>query len=727
MPNTQDCLTKQELIDSGAQIVENNNGTISVFVISNGDELIPKFLNKSCCEFLNSNLTGSTKYFFDKTDQSCRWASKDSCDILNNYKVIINPNGDDGVLFDLNTNENCYLDVKFKYLVKFDSKDLIKLIGPPNNIANALEMFNLTFVIDTVDSVTNKLTTVYETSLFNIGVGKLNTYLNNSSDTGLLICKGDITNSCDPLLVKGPLNNNNMLLSNLVTILSAQGNFKINDYTKFIPENSFNSDWLEFSTRIAKDITYLGNSVLDAIINKKITISIKVNNSIVNSSLLFDNIKLNRNCDSIESNNILISKSPGFNLNRVVDNKKSWVSNTELTNRIFDLPYRETDYTINNNKLLINSKEIDLTISLKKAIETDVFNYFKNNSCLFSGTCSLDAYVDLDYVDYDYVIVYSGATSCGDNCIDLNDLLTTNFSGITTHEDFEQVIITELIDAKNRKTLSAYPTVKLFYDRYLNSEKYCNSFNNKFDYVGVDKFVSLVGTYWVDLIEQVIPSTTIWGSTYVYSNTIFDTQKYRYRTHSLFTCKEPICFPFSAIGVNTSVEVLQTTISTDISGNTITSNIETCNGAWIVQRNCGSEFIGTVDIIGSKINKLDSTCGIDGNNVILNNVELIVNVSKIKTVPNEYYVKPNYVLNDYLVIYSSNTIMYEAIASNGDAPYTFNWTIDNSSGFYITGATDSNIVVVVVPIYVDINTAISPLHLVVEDSNNNQAIFDNVS
>jgi hypothetical protein len=72
-------------------------------------------------------------------------------------------------------------------------------------------------------------------------------------------------------------------------------------------------------------------------------------------------------------------------------------------------------------------------------------------------------------------------------------------------------MLTELIDVKSRQTLSGYPTLKALYDRYLNSENYCLTTSSKFDYLTVNEFAGLIGDYWVDIVEQVMPATTIWG------------------------------------------------------------------------------------------------------------------------------------------------------------------------------------------------------------------------
>ena len=128
---------------------------------------------------------------------------------------------------------------------------------------------------------------------------------------------------------------------------------------------------------------------------------------------------------------------------------------------------------------------------------------------------------------------------CGDDCtIDFNQLLTQPLSDVKTVEEFEYYLSSELIDAKSRKTLSGYPTLRALYDRYTNSTDYCATTSSAFDYTQIDKFASLIDSYWVDIVEQVIPATTIWGSVKIYGNTIFDQQKFQYKKGSLFTCTE---------------------------------------------------------------------------------------------------------------------------------------------------------------------------------------------
>jgi hypothetical protein len=63
----------------------------------------------------------------------------------------------------------------------------------------------------------------------------------------------------------------------------------------------------------------------------------------------------------------------GFNIKENIDNKKSWLLNNEFETRIDD----NTLYDLNDSKLLINTKEIDIGFNPSNAIEFDVYNFNK--------------------------------------------------------------------------------------------------------------------------------------------------------------------------------------------------------------------------------------------------------------------------------------------------------------------------------------------------------------
>lgn len=494
--------------------------------------------------------------------------------------------------------------------------DALRGEAPCSSVTEILESFDVSMTIELVNQDTNTLETIYEESIFNIGAGNLPTYLNSTiPNTGLLLTGETTSNDCEITAKK--------LMDELGLLLPLSGVTEI----QTLVEKSFDSEWLNISTSITDQ------AILDLIYNKKIKISFKINDCCIDFAILVDRIKLNRNCTKLKSTEVLISKSPSFDMIRVRDNKKSWLANEDFKHREFDLKFRDTQYDINNYKLAINSKEVDLDINPANAIEQDVYCYVKDNLCLLTGTTEV-----------------SGIT-CGDNGINLNDILTTDTSTITSSDEFRDVMTTELIDTKGWKTMSAYPTLRLLYDRYMNSTAYCGTVSSQFMYSDMISFSELVGTYWVDLIEQVIPSTAIWGSTYVYGNTIFDQQKFKYKKSTLFLCETPtysgnVVSPTSGWTDDVQVEwiilpndntetgtttttptlgpVTAETINPSTGASLSTSNQSgppvqpespyanisyqkyttrgqeaaprpsTCNGVGIIQINCGSEFIGSL-------------------------------------------------------------------------------------------------------------------------------------
>lgn len=196
-------------------------------------------------------------------------------------------------------------------------------------------------------------------------------------------------------------------------------------------------------------------------------------------------------------------------------------------------------------------------------------------------------------------------TSCGDSGVDLNSKLSFQLSDINTVDEFTTLIYNELIDAKTRQTIPSYPLLRLIYERYL-SNNLCANQSNGYVYEDMQNIANLVGDYWVDLIEQFVPATTIWGSTLTYRNSVFDTQKHAYKSNTLWLCEDPSpYFPFSAISNDCQTQVIKVQLTSDetpASGSTpfdstnfFSCEYNTyCDCVWTMTNYCGSEFIGRV-------------------------------------------------------------------------------------------------------------------------------------
>lgn len=494
------------------------------------------------------------------------------------------------------------------------------------------ENLDMSLTLDVV-SGDNTTVVVYEDLEFftPIGDGQLYQYLIDNVNSGFYIC-GDP--DCQPLSLNlTELEQENTTLCNavrqsLIDSLFSQSNLQdvedgIEIFNDSLPNTVFTSQWLTYSNTISD------SEILDLIANQEIKFSIKINRTCGDICVLIDNIKLIKECTSVNEKKIFVTKSPGFNLEKIIDNKKSWLNNTSLVNRDFDIKnlantdiIRETNYDVEDDRLIINTKEIDLNVSLASAIETDVWCYLLDNPCLFTGVTNCDPCGDsykqfqddpffefMDNNPYEFMDGNYGGVNlcCGDNLIQFDELVSTPLSSMTLFEDFKYFITSELIDAKNRQTISSYATLKALYDRYLNSYVYCNTNSGAFNYYTIEQFADLLGTYWVDIIEQIVPSTTIWGSVRVYSNTFFDQQKFKYKAYTSLLCGNPflgdnVLSPINGTsGQSQNVDISIVTLTPQLSGATpiIASDPIICDQIHITQMNSGSEFIGKVSVVES--------------------------------------------------------------------------------------------------------------------------------
>ena len=616
--------------------------------------------------------------------------------------------------------------------------------------------------LDVIDNNNNK-TQFYLQNLFSslsnsLPTSTLYQYLVGSGDnSGFLVCGEPNTNEtwasgCTglvyPEFTNGELSVNPLsdeinvsicenikeLLYNELFVESGFPNTEIDLFNQSLSPNVFNSNWLTFEkTFDASEVTGLTNN--------KIVLNIVIKSSCGNLCLLVDQISLTKICSDVDRTNIFISQSPGFELTKIIDNKKSWEQANEFTERDFYIAnfddsnkIRQTEYSVDEERLILNSKEIDLTMNMASAVENDVWCYLLDNSNLLTGItidCSsvvfnpTDIYgnqvilptaqtytynvsdVILDALDYNttclegfpsyeecfpvlectpcgkalkfrtkspsgelwvvcdtknlniyYITDYTDAQGtinnitysltgdsisnltnlthtindnlnylypenppyeifwdsignctlcckeCGDQKIDFTGFMSTNITEVNTLETFENLMVSELTDVKNRKVLSSYPTLRAVYDRYMNASEYGIQRSNEFDYNKMNDFTSLIKTYWDDLIEQVIPSTTMWGSIKVYTNTMFDQQKFKYRSYSSLFCNNPLNFATPPSPINgsegqcQSVEVITQTIQTfpNETGQIKRLAQVKYDRICLTQMNWGSEFVGTVNI-----------------------------------------------------------------------------------------------------------------------------------
>lgn len=458
------------LKDDGTTRGFNSPVTIYDPIHGNYTDKIGEPIDKNGCSIIGYN--------WDEATCRCLWK-----DISNNtdVKLELSLNNNDGEIIYSGVNDTISLEISFDYLLEFNTDDFY---GNIQNYSDILTGLNVSMTIDYLDlkdveenliyESPYRLKTVYSEDLINIT--GLTQFLSGNTNTGILI---------------NGLHKNNVINN----IINSLGNSSF-----VVSATSFNSCWVKFSTIITDQ------NIIKEIANKKIKLGVLIKNVDVEFSVLFNQFKINKHVETIKRTDKQILRCPGFDLERVIDNRKSWRVTNNPENRNYSLISRETDYVVNDSRLIINSKELDLEVDPSLAIEENIMQYMDNN----------------------YPCVLSGGS------IDLTGLIITPFTGLTSTDEFTSLINNEFIDVKNRQIIQSYPTLRYLYETYMNPGNNC-SISGKFNYSDLIRYSKSLGNYWVDIIEQLIPATTIWGSSYIYRNSIFDSQKYKYKQYSLVT------------------------------------------------------------------------------------------------------------------------------------------------------------------------------------------------
>jgi len=144
-----------------------------------------------------------------------------------------------------------------------------------------------------------------------------------------------------------------------------------------------------------------------------------------------------------------VFRKAGFNLNRVIDNKKSWTQSGS-TYRYDDL---NPEYYQADSKLVLNTKEVDICLDAARGIEYDVFEYLKKDYIINSSGYTLP---------YSYVNIslgYNGSENTfplpsdydADNVL---GHLEVRFNGILLNEPYSSSVNADYSVDENTKTFT---------------------------------------------------------------------------------------------------------------------------------------------------------------------------------------------------------------------------------------------------------------------------------
>jgi hypothetical protein len=202
----------------------------------------------------------------------------------------------------------------------------------------------------------------------------------------------------------------------------------------------------------------------------------------------------------------------GFKLQRVPDNKKSWVA-TDNRLRVDTQSGFEAYYFTDDEKLVLNVKNIDIFLNVGQGLAYDVWEQSRL---------------------YNYPIPESGFTANFPSPGGIDDTFIDPEPQKKTFFEFYQTFWQNMFNTRNRMFITdgktgGYPTLQSVFWKYIQSEQTVGLPNNKYTYQKLIEYVDAIGPYWMKLIEQMIPATTLWNTGVRLENSIFQKQKFVYR------------------------------------------------------------------------------------------------------------------------------------------------------------------------------------------------------
>jgi len=202
----------------------------------------------------------------------------------------------------------------------------------------------------------------------------------------------------------------------------------------------------------------------------------------------------------------------GFKLRKIVDNNKSWLEeDTKI--RISTSADYNAYYFVDNEKLVLNVKNVDLFLNPSQGLVYDVWDQSRR---------------------FNYPIPESGLTVGYPVPGGVDNTFINPEPKKKTFFEFSQTFWENMINVRNRQYITdgktgGYPTLQSIFWKYIESEEAVGLPNNKYTYQKLIDYVNGIGPYWMKLVEQMIPATTIWNTGVRMENSIFQRQKFVYR------------------------------------------------------------------------------------------------------------------------------------------------------------------------------------------------------
>jgi len=299
----------------------------------------------------------------------------------------------------------------------------------------------------------------------------------------------------------------------------------------------------------------------------------------------------------------------GFTLSKYVDNKKSWSRDNTLLRVSSDGNYNAY-YFVSDERLLLNVKNVGIFLNPAQGLLYDVWVQSK---------------------DYDYPIPQSGLTFPYPTTGGTDSTFINPQPKSKSFFEFATTFTKNMINVRNRMYITdgktgGYPTLQSIFWKYLEAPYTVGIPTNKYTYEKLIKFVEGINPYWIKMVEQMIPATTLWMGGNKFENSVFHKQKYAYkRVMKDFNG----CKPYVITNTTNIVISSLTPISSgdDYITSPIFSDICIKNGISLVATPTESFSVILGNAINGALTNLNLSC--DGTNVLTTWYSEIILDSKI--------------------------------------------------------------------------------------------------
>jgi hypothetical protein len=216
--------------------------------------------------------------------------------------------------------------------------------------------------------------------------------------------------------------------------------------------------------------------------------------------------------------------SLGYRLSPRIDNNKSWTDTEVGLRSNLDANINALYYT-DNEKLVLNVKNVDLFMNPGQGLSYDVWYMSRQFNYPIPDE-------GLNYIEPTHCNPYPVSEYPSRGGVDWTEINPRPNN--KTFFEFAQTFWKNTINVRNRlyafdgKT-GGYPTLQSIFWKYLLSEQTVNIPNNNFNYENMIEYVNGMGDYWIRLVEQMVPATTIWNTGTRLENSIFHRQKFVWR------------------------------------------------------------------------------------------------------------------------------------------------------------------------------------------------------